>query len=304
MTTNKNAQLDDALYTQWYESIMAGLEAGVAPWVKPWNAGGIMPCNATTGREYNGLNVFYLMMVQDRNGWSRSRWLTPGSAIKLARKRGLRVNFKGQKTTTVTHFRPIFAEDKATGERRFVRFKTTPWKLLNVDQIKGLPEDIADGPKVEALPETARIAKAEAFYAALTGDVRHGGARAFYSPASDHIGMPEFASFQDAVSYYATLGHEYVHWSGHESRLKRPIRNSFGSADYAKEELVAEFGAAFLCAHLGLAGKLQHPEYIGSWLKVLKGDKGVALHAAQKAQGAARFLLEAGGLVEPYQNAE
>lgn len=294
MTNNKKSQLNDHLFVEWYDKIMEGLERGVAEWVKPWNSG--FPCNAITGRPYSGLNVFLLQMVQEKNGWGQARWMTPGSALKMAKARGIRIGFKGQKTTTVRHFCPIFKGEGA--ERKLVTFKVSYWKLLNVVQIEGLPQDVAEGPK--ALSEEERNTKAEEFFNKLGADVRDGGDRAFYSPREDWIGMPAFSAFQDAASFYSTLAHEYVHWTGHKSRLGRDLTGTFGSPNYAKEELVAEFGAAFLCGQLGLEGKLQHPEYIGHWLKALRADKSIALQAAGMAAKAARSLLEAGGLIRPY----
>ena len=99
------------------------------------------------------------------------------------------------------------------------------------------------------LPEAARIAAAERFFAALPGlDLRHGGAAAFYAPATDHVQLPAFADFRTAEGYYGVLGHEATHWTGHPKRLARDLAGRFGSASYAAEELVAELGAAFALA--------------------------------------------------------
>src|SRR4029077_3573406 len=122
---------------------------------------------------------------------------------------------------------------------------------------------------------SARIARAERFFGATGATLAHGGNRAFYRPSTDCIVRPLFEAFRCAESYYATLAHETTHWTGHESRLARDFGTKrFGSEGYAIEELVAELGAAFLCADLDLALQVRddHVSYIANWLKVLKDD--------------------------------
>jgi antirestriction protein ArdC len=80
------------------------------------------------------------------------------------------------------------------------------------------------------------------------------------------------------------------HWSGHKTRLNRDLSGRFGSEAYAAEELVAELNAAFLCAHLGIAGELRHAEYLGHWLTLLKEDSRAIFTASSKASQAANFL--------------
>ena len=106
--------------------------------------------------------------------------------------------------------------------------------------------------------------------------------------------MPAFAQFKDPVGYYATLAHECCHWVGHETRLNRDLKHRFGSEAYAAEELIAELGAAFLCATLGLslAPRADHAVYINGWLTVLKADPRAIFTAASKAQQAVDWLLD------------
>ena len=104
------------------------------------------------------------------------------------------------------------------------------------------------------------------------------------------IRLPVPQSFRDITDYYGTALHELTHWTGHSSRLAREYGKRFGDEGYAREELVAELGAAFLCAHVGIAGKLQHAEYIGNWIQVLKNDKRAVIVAASAAQKAADFV--------------
>jgi antirestriction protein ArdC len=128
---------------------------------------------------------------------------------------------------------------------------------------------------------------------ALTLTSQSGGNRAFYSPDRDIVQMPELQTFRDGESYYATLAHEMTHWTRHESRLNRDLgRKRFADAGYAMEELVAEIGAAFLCADLGITPETRddHAAYIAAWLKVLKDDKRAIFTAASHAQKAADYL--------------
>ncbi len=143
------------------------------------------------------------------------------------------------------------------------------------------------------LDPVQRIAHAESFFSATGADVRHGGNRAYYVIGSDCIQMPPFESFRDAESYYATLAHETTHWTRHPSRLERDFgRKRFGDEGYAREELVAELGAAFLSADLNITPEVRddHSAYIESWLKVLQIDKRAIFLSAAHAQRAVDFL--------------
>src|SRR5262249_53539127 len=124
-------------------------------------------------------------------------------------------------------------------------------------------------------------------------DVQHGGDRAYYSPLEDRIHMPNLDRFRDADSFYATLLHELTHWTMREARCPRKFRpTTFGSANYAREELIAELGAAFLCPDLQvtLTPRADHAEYIAGWLEVLRSDKRAIFQAAATAQRATDFL--------------
>lgn len=166
------------------------------------------------------------------------------------------------------------------------------YTVFNVEQIGGLPEHYYLKPEPVTEP-LERIAHADAFFAATRADIRHGGGQAYYSGSSDHVQMPCFESFRSPEAYYATLAHELIHWTRHETRLGREIgRTKWGDEGYAREELVAEQGAAFLCADLALTPEpgADHAAYIQSWLKVLKNDKRAIFSAAAHAQRAAAFL--------------
>jgi antirestriction protein ArdC len=166
------------------------------------------------------------------------------------------------------------------------------YTVFNVEQIDGLPEHYYAKPP-QVIDPAQRIGHAEEFFTATAADIRHGGGRAYYSGANDHVQMPAFESFRNPEAYYATLAHELTHWTKHKRRMDREFgRKSWGDEGYAREELVAELGAAFFCADLALTPepRTDHAAYIQSWLKVLKDDKRAIFSAAAHAQRAADFL--------------
>ena len=165
--------------------------------------------------------------------------------------------------------------------------------MFNVEQIDDLPAHYYARAAAPVLDPIERIAAVESFLAHTGAAVSHGGNQAFYMPSQDRIQMPPFAFFRDPESYYATLLHETVHWTKHATRLERDFgRKRWGDEGYAMEELVAEIGAAFLSADLGITPDIRedHASYIASWLKVLKDDRRAIFSAAGHAQRAASFL--------------
>lgn len=204
---------------------------------------------------------------------------------------------KGEYGATVVYAdRVTRSEADETGEESVSSIPfLKAYTVFNVDQINGLPERYTVLPP---RPEpAARIAAAEAFFGTLGADIRHGGDSAYYAPASDYIRVPRFEQFVDAESYYATLAHEVTHWTGHASRLDRSFPASPPEDRYAREELVAELGAAFLCADLGvtLTPREDHASYLAHWLKVLRQDRRAIFAAAAQAQRAVAFLATVGG---------
>lgn len=159
------------------------------------------------------------------------------------------------------------------------------YSVFNVEQIEGLPEQYYAKPEL-VIESVERIVHADVFFTSTGADIRHGGNRAFYPGGSDHVRMPAFESFHSPEAHCAILAHELTHWTMHKNRLDREFgRKKWGDEGYAKEELVAELGAAFLCADLGLTPEPgeDHAAYIQSWLKALKDDKRAAdyLHSLQ-----------------------
>ena len=167
------------------------------------------------------------------------------------------------------------------------------YAVFNAEQCAGLPAQYAAKAEPPALPPAARIERADRFFAATGVDIRHGGTRAFYAEGPDYVQMPPFETFRDAESHAATLAHELTHATKHEKRLARDMgRVRWGEEGYAKEELVAELGAAFLCADLEITPEVRedHAAYIGHWLKALQDDKRLIFTAAAQAQRAADYL--------------
>lgn len=291
--SNEHADRKD-VYSRVTDRIIADLEQGVRPWMKPWNAehaaGRITRPLRHNGLPYNGINVLMLWSAAMDRGYSAPIWMT----YKQAAEMGAHVR-KGEKGELVVYANKITRTetDAETGENEE---RTIPflkgYTVFNVEQVEGLPAKFYELAE-PALDPVQRIEAADAFFTATKADIRHGGNMAYYAIGSDHIQMPPFESFRDAESYYATLAHEATHWTRHPTRLERDFgRKTFGDAGYAREELVAELGSAFLAADLGLTlePRDDHAAYIGHWLSVLKEDKRAIFSAAAHAQRAADFL--------------
>ncbi|HEX5775378.1 MAG TPA: zincin-like metallopeptidase domain-containing protein [Caulobacteraceae bacterium] len=286
-----HARLD--LYDTITSKIIADLEQGVRPWTKPWSAGHLAGHITRPLRHnlqpYSGVNIFLLWMEAVERGYSAPIRMTFRQALEL----GGHVR-KGEKGSTVVYANRIKRteqDDDGRDVEREIPFLKA-YTVFNVEQIEGLPTlfHAAAEPRLDA---AARIAHAETFFAATGADIAHGGDQAYYVPSADHVQMPPFEAFSDPEAYYATLAHELTHWTRHASRLDRDFgRLRFGDEGYAREELVAELGAAFLCADLGLSltPREDHASYVAHWLEVLKNDKRFIVSAASHAQKACEFL--------------
>ncbi|TCO69372.1 ArdC family protein [Chromatocurvus halotolerans] len=294
MSKSKSPSKD--VYTRITDKIIASLEQGVRPWMKPWNAehaaGRIEKPLRHNGQPYNGINVMMLWAAAADQGYSAPIWMT----YRQAKALGAQVR-KGESGELVVYANTLVrtAEDEKTGEEieQAIPFMKG-YTVFNVEQIEGLPEayhQLAD----PVTDPVERIGHAERFFEATGAEVNHGGNRAYYNITHDRIQMPVFESFRDAESYYATLAHETTHWTRHPSRLglERDFgRKRFGDEGYAQEELVAELGSAYLCADLGIAPEVRedHSAYIASWLEVLRNDKRAIFTAAAHAQRAVDYL--------------
>jgi len=282
------------IYARVTDRIVADLEAGVRPWFKPWSAshaaGRITRPLRHNGTPYSGINVLLLWSEAVARGFANPLWMTFRQALAL----GGHVR-KGETGSLVVYADRITkTEASENGEdiERSIPFLKA-YTVFNVEQIDALPALYTAGQTPLTLDPVARIASAEAFFAATRATIRHGGNRAYYAVEPDYVQMPPFESFRDAESYYATLAHEVTHWTRHPSRLDRDFgRKRYGDEGYAREELVAELGSAFLSADLGLTPEPRpdHASYIASWLQVLKDDKRFIFSASAHAQRAADFL--------------
>ena len=272
--------------------IIEQLDAGVAPWLRPWTTSGIsdLPTNFATHRTYRGANVLNLWMTQTACGYDTAEWITFKQAIDL----GACVR-KGEHGTPVFFVSALEREEKnAKGElvERHIPF----WKcftVFNVAQVDGLTARVPAPPK----SEVERLANVDAYLDAVGATVHLGGDRAYYSPATDSITLPRPEQFESGAAFYGTALHEHSHWVGGPTRLARQFGKRFGDQAYAFEELVAELSAAFLCAELDIPGRLQHPEYIASWAAVLRADSKAIWTAGARATEAVQFLHRAAGFV-------
>jgi len=299
-TSDNTAPEKRDVYASVTAQIINAIEQGAGSWKMPWHTSGRFassPINVTSKKPYRGINTLCLWAAAESKGYESGEWGT----YKQWQERGAQVR-KGEKATLVVFWK--FANDAddtddaddstpASGSRLVF---TRGYSVFNGAQVDGY------APKAETESTlNERIEWADAFFKGVGATVRHGGNQAYYSSLSDHIQMPPFQAFLESVSYYSTLAHEHTHWTANVSRCDRQLAKRFGDNAYAAEELIAELGAAFTCAHLGLSTepRADHAAYIQSWLKVLKADKRAIFTAASKAQQATDWMIQRSGtLVE------
>ncbi|MEO3389062.1 zincin-like metallopeptidase domain-containing protein [Mesorhizobium sp. CAU 1741] len=277
--------------------IVAALEAAgefQLPWIR--SKGGSMkrPVNIASAKPYNGVNILSLWVAAQAQDYPSNLW---GTYCQW-QERGCQVR-RGEKSSLIVFYKKIEFEqtDDATGETKHAeRLMARASTVFNAAQVDGFTletdESLPDDPTFDP------IEQAEAFAKATGAVIEEGGDRACYIPSSDSIKMPERRRFTGtstttpAESFYSTLCHELVHWSGAKHRLDRDMTGRFGSESYAIEELVAELGAAFLSGDLGITQepRADHAHYIATWLKVLKDDMKAVFTAASKASEAANWL--------------
>ena len=253
--------------------------------MQPWQAGGhkagaiTRPLRAG-GIPYRGVNVLMLWASAMEKGYSCPLWLTYKQAAELGGQ--VRKGEKGSLVVYANTFTKTGTDEQGAEVETEIPFMKG-YTVFNAEQIDGLPAHFyATVPPLNN--DIARLEFAERFFASTKATIQHGGNRAFYSPDRDIVQMPELQTFRDAESYYATLAHEMTHWTRHSSRLDRDLgRKRFADAGYAMEELVAEIGAAFLCADLGITPETRHDHaaYIASWLQSPEERQARDLHRRQ-----------------------
>ncbi len=303
------------IYQDVTDKIVTALDQGVVPWIKPWTSTNSShngrhqpyPINAITRRPYSGINLPLLWAEARLQGFSQDRWLTFNQAKKA---RGhIR---KGEHSTLAVLYKPVEREEQTesgqpvldeNGQPKVAHFGILKTNFLfNIEQTEGL--EAFNETLLETEPSDPFHANTFAENLLLSSGARivHRPAdEAFYHPIKDLIQLPTKAQFHDEGGYYATALHELSHWSGHASRLQREgvvSPSPFGKPGYAFEELVAEMGAAFLCAHCGIQGELRHEGYIESWLSLLKADKRAIFRASGHARCASEYLRNLGHSLE------
>lgn len=274
-------------------AIITRLEAGTAPWQRPWSLTGQSgrPLRHD-GTPYQGVNCLYLWAIGDMRGVRSRYWMTrrQTEAMGAQVRSGAEPSLSVYASTFRKSGQPALGGGTTPG--RLIRF-LRHYVIYNADDIDGLP---AWYHPREVLPTplllSERQDRIDAFFAAVPADVRHGGDRAYYSPLGDYIQLPRPHHFRSADAYASTRAHETLHWTGGRTRLDRTFGKRFGDRAYAFEELCAELGACMICADLGLPTELRddHAGYLAHWLGVLRADTSAIFLAAAKAEQAFAYL--------------
>ena len=269
--------------------ILELLEGGIIPWVKGWNSSTSMPKNLVSKKEYKGVNVFLLACNEFSSPW----YLTYNQCATL----GGHV-LKGSKSTPVIFWKMFDKSTKDQDEDTTSNGKSFILKyysVFNLEQTEGIT---AIPPTTEVINPFSPIEQAEQIIEGmpLKPEIKYGGGRAYYSPSLDYCQIPSKTAFNSPEEYYSTMFHELAHSSGHANRLGRKTilePSYFGSHEYSKEELVAECCSAFISGHCGIEHKTleNSAAYIQGWLKALKNDKTLLVHAASQGQKAADYIL-------------
>lgn len=286
------------VYQMVTDKIVAALEAGTVPWRQGWDArkSTAGPRNATSGKAYRGINVWLLEMAAMSAGYTDPRWVTYKQAADL----GGNVR-KGEHSTMVVFWKigTVAAEtetaegETVTAERK--SFLLRYYNVFNVSQCDGLKLKELSAPLADHNPIEAAQEIIDNMPDRPT--MVYGNARAYYTPSLDIINLPDLGAFVSPEEFYGTAFHELSHATGHASRLNRHGLETgiaaFGSEVYSREELAAEFGAAFLCAHAGISTPVidNQASYIASWLRALKDDRKLVVVAASQGQRAADYIM-------------
>lgn len=279
------------VYERITARILRQLEEGTVPWRKTWIGGEQgHPRNLASGHYYRGINPFLLACTPYESPY----WLTFNQAKKLGG-----CVLKGEKSTPVIFWKWWEKENSKTGEKEkfpLLRY----YNVFNVAQCD-LPSDKlpTDAPVPEFDFEPIAACVSVVSHMPSPPAIEHGGVAAAYRPSTDTVQIPKPERFERPEEFYSTLFHELTHSTGHESRLNRPGITSlisFGSRTYSKEELIAEMGATFLCGHCGIENAVieNSAAYIAGWLRKLRDDNRLVVHAAAAAQKAADYILGRG----------
>lgn len=276
-------------YTKVFADVVTAMEQGNAPWIRPFSGGGGLPYNAVSKRPYSGGNVIALWAKAMTQGWKTLGFVTFRQA--LAAECVVR---KGEKGSTVYFMNTLTVKSKEAKEEEDTIFFAKAFTVFNVDQLDELTPGALVRLKGEEAVERSMFEKLESceeMVAATGADIRENDmGRAYYSPNEDFISIPNVSSFIGRDAYYGTLFHELGHWTGHQSRLNRELKNHFGEPAYAFEELVAELTASFLCARHGIMMVSQAAAYMKGWVKACKDHPETLARASSLAQRAADYI--------------
>ncbi len=277
------------IYQDITNRIIAELEQGTIPWHCPWRPEEWRHRNLISKKPYRGINVILLSTMPYESPF----WLT----AKQLQKLGGSLLPHAEPTGIV--FWRYFCIDEFKDDQlksRGIPF-LREYLVYNVEQTIGIPSKYIPTLRPRNEIEFQPIENAERIIAnfADSPPVLHGGDAAYYSPLEDYIQLPYRSKFDSEDTYYSVRFHESCHATGHPKRLDRPsfMASDFGSSDYSKEELVAEIGAAFLCAQSGIAnGTIKNSSaYIANWLGRLKNDKKLIIQASAAAEKAVNYIL-------------
>jgi antirestriction protein ArdC len=213
------------LYAEVSARIVAELERGAAPWVKPWSTtpGQNVPQNAVSNRPYSGSNVILLWLARNR-GWATPRFLTFKQAIESGGN--VRSGEHGTKVYFVKQLQIKDSEDEEAETRLVPMLRE--YTVFNVAQCENLPQSIMAGKPIRVRNPDTRDTLADEFLRSTGADIREGNGEAYYLPSHDLISMPAFKAFKGADHFYNVVFHELTHWTGHPSRLARDLKNRFG----------------------------------------------------------------------------
>ena len=262
-------------------------------WTKPWKTTTMnngQPISIYK-KEYNGINRWILGMEMALNGYGSpvfatfQKWKQVGAKIK-----------KGATSHEVVFFKTLLkTEQNEKGEEEEIKIPLMKtYRVFNADQVEGWEGNwLTEGE--EQTQDWSDVELADLIVENSGAEIDHiNQDRAFYMRSQDRICMPIKEQFKTDSGYYGTMFHELVHWTGHNSRLDRKFGNRFGDDNYAKEELVAELGAAMLSAiaKVDAEPRADHAKYLNGWIKGLKDQPKMILTAASNAEKAAQFIID------------
>lgn len=248
------------------------------PWQRPWSMAD-MPANYISKKPYNGINTL-LLLAQTR---SCPYWIT----FNQLKEKNQFVK-SGSKAVKICYYGQYAKEDTNGDEHTHTVLRY--YQVFNVqDTTLELP------PAVERKPYSDANCQAIVDGYIDAPPITNDSSRAYYKPRADEVHLPPSGDFHSLEGYYSTLFHELIHSTGHPNRLSRfdLSYSPFGSADYSKEELVAEIGASFLAAHAGLVDRPTDNSlaYVQGWLGALASDISLLPKAASAAQKASNYIL-------------